>query len=145
MNERDELGDDLVPDYVTRIRSHGFYGWPWFYIGPNPDPRHPGAHPELRDRVLVPDVLIQSHTASLEMCFYTGTQFPAVYHLDAFAARSHRFVYHHVTAPICQPSREGFMTGRVPHRSGGLQSPGRADHDMHATRQNLHALPQHLR
>src|SRR3954463_7936843 len=85
-NERDGLGDDLVPDYVTRIKEGAFYGWPWFYIGPTQDPRHPGAHPELRDKVVTPDVLVQSHSASLEMTFYTGHKFPAEYRTDAFAA-----------------------------------------------------------
>lgn len=86
VNERDELGDDLVPDYITRVKEGGFYGWPWYYIGANQDPRHKGEHPELRDRVLVPDVLIQSHSASLEMMFYEGKQFPREYMGDAFAA-----------------------------------------------------------
>ena len=85
-NERDALGDDLVPDYVTRVREGGFYGWPWYYIGANEDPRHRGARPDLKDKVIVPDVLIQSHSASLQMTFYTGTQFPAEYRGDAFAA-----------------------------------------------------------
>jgi glucose/arabinose dehydrogenase len=86
VNERDELGDDLVPDYITRVRDGGFYGWPWYYIGANQDPRHKGEHPELRDKVLVPDVLIQSHSASLEMMFYAAGQFPAEYVGEAFAA-----------------------------------------------------------
>jgi len=86
VNERDGLGDDLVPDYVTRVRDGGFYGWPWYYIGPNQDPRHKGEQAELRDRVLVPDVLIQSHSASLEMMFYAAGQFPSEYTGDAFAA-----------------------------------------------------------
>jgi glucose/arabinose dehydrogenase len=87
VNERDGLGDDLVPDYVTRVKEGGFYGWPWFYLGPNQDPRHPGAHPELRTQVITPDVLLQSHSASLEMVFYTGKQFPAEYVNSAFAAQ----------------------------------------------------------
>ena len=86
VNERDGLGDDLVPDYVTRVIEGGFYGWPWFYLGTNQDPRHRGARPEMRSRSLVPDVLIQSHSASLEMVFYAGNQFPAEYSGDAFAA-----------------------------------------------------------
>ncbi len=79
VNERDELGDNLVPDYVTRVQEGGFYGWPWYYLGAHQDPRHEGKHPELRDKVIVPDVLIQSHSASLDLCFYTGQQFPADY------------------------------------------------------------------
>lgn len=86
VNERDGLGDHLVPDYVTRVQDGGFYGWPWFYIGGNQDPRHPGKRPELKDKVIVPDVLLQSHSASLGMEFYTGKQFPADYRMTAFAA-----------------------------------------------------------
>jgi glucose/arabinose dehydrogenase len=86
INERDNLGDNLVPDYVTHVERGGFYGWPYFYIGGNPDARLMGAHPELKSKVLVPDVLIQPHSASVGMGFYTGTQFPAEYRNDAFAA-----------------------------------------------------------
>jgi glucose/arabinose dehydrogenase len=86
INERDNLGDNLVPDYVTHVEHGGFYGWPWFYIGGNQDPAHPGKHPELKDKVIVPDVLIQAHSASLGMAFYDGKMFPAEYSGDAFAA-----------------------------------------------------------
>lgn len=86
VNERDGLGDNLVPDYITRVKDSGFYGWPWYYIGPNQDPRHKGARPELRDKVIVPDVLLQSHSASLQMTFYDGKQFPKEFSGDAFAA-----------------------------------------------------------
>jgi glucose/arabinose dehydrogenase len=86
INERDNLGDNLVPDYVTHVVRGGFYGWPWFYIGGNQDPAHASKHPELRDKVIVPDVLIQAHSASLGMAFYDGTMFPAEYSGDAFAA-----------------------------------------------------------
>ncbi len=85
-NERDGLGDDLVPDFVTRVREGAFYGWPWFYVGANEDPHHRGERPELKDKVTVPDVLIQAHSASLQLVFYTGSQFPAEYRGDAFAA-----------------------------------------------------------
>jgi glucose/arabinose dehydrogenase len=85
-NERDGLGDDLVPDYVTSVKEGAFYGWPWFYIGNNEDPRHAGARPDLKDKVTIPDVLVQSHSASLGMTFYQGTQFPSEYQGDAFAA-----------------------------------------------------------
>ncbi|TPQ29533.1 sorbosone dehydrogenase [Bradyrhizobium guangdongense] len=85
-NERDGLGDDLVPDYVTSVREGAFYGWPWYYIGANEDPRHAGARPDLKDKVTIPDVLIQPHSASLGMTFYQGSSFPAEYHGDAFAA-----------------------------------------------------------
>ncbi|MEO5925064.1 MAG: PQQ-dependent sugar dehydrogenase [Bryobacteraceae bacterium] len=86
INERDNLGDNLVPDYVTSVKKGGFYGWPYYYIGGNADERLGGAHPELKAKVIVPDVLIQPHSASLGMTFYTGNQFPAEYRGDAFAA-----------------------------------------------------------
>jgi glucose/arabinose dehydrogenase len=85
-NERDALGDNLVPDYITHVTPGGFYGWPWFYIGGHQDPRLEGKHPELKDKVLVPDVLMQPHNASLGLTFYDGTQFPAEYRGDLFAA-----------------------------------------------------------
>jgi hypothetical protein len=85
-NERDGLGDDLVPDYVTRVKEAAFYGWPWFYIGNHEDPRHAGARPDLRDKITVPDVLLQAHSASLGLTFYQGSSFPAEYRGDAFAA-----------------------------------------------------------
>jgi glucose/arabinose dehydrogenase len=90
VNERDALGDDLVPDYITRIKEGGFYGWPWYYLGNHEDPRLAGERPDLADQVIVPDVLLQSHSASLEMAFYTATNgvaaFPAECHGDIFAA-----------------------------------------------------------
>ncbi|HSP46392.1 MAG TPA: sorbosone dehydrogenase family protein [Chthoniobacterales bacterium] len=85
-NERDELGEDLVPDYISSVQRGGFYGWPWFYLGNHQDPRHKGKHPELADKVIVPDVLVQSHSAALNLCFYDGNQFPAEYKGDIFAA-----------------------------------------------------------
>jgi len=85
-NERDGLGDDLVPDYVTRVREGAFYGWPWFYIGANEDPRHRGERPDLKDKITVPDVLIQAHSASLGLTFYTAAQFPPEYRGNIFAA-----------------------------------------------------------
>jgi glucose/arabinose dehydrogenase len=85
-NERDEIGEDLPPDYISSVRPGGFYGWPWFYIGNHQDPRHKGKHSELADIVIVPDVLVQAHSASLNLCFYTGEQFPAEYKGDIFAA-----------------------------------------------------------
>jgi glucose/arabinose dehydrogenase len=83
VNERDGLGDDLPPDFATSVRDGGFYGWPWFYIGANPEPRHPGAAPR---PVIVPDVLIQPHSAPLGITFYDQTAFPADYRGDAFVA-----------------------------------------------------------
>jgi glucose/arabinose dehydrogenase len=85
-NERDGLGDNLVPDYVTRVREGAFYGWPWLYIGGNEDPRHVGDRADLKAKVTVPDVLLQPHSASLGLTFYAGHQFPAEYSGDGFAA-----------------------------------------------------------
>ncbi|QPF81800.1 sorbosone dehydrogenase family protein [Bradyrhizobium genosp. L] len=85
-NERDGHGDNLVPDYVTRVREGAFYGWPWYYIGANEDPAHAGERPDLIDKVTIPDVLLQAHSASLGLTFYTGSNFPPDYRGDAFAA-----------------------------------------------------------
>jgi hypothetical protein len=89
-NERDDLGDNLVPDYVTRVKEGAFYGWPWYYMGNFEDPRHAGERPDLAGVATVPDVLLQSHSAPLEMCFYTAksgvSAFPAEYRGDAFVA-----------------------------------------------------------
>ena len=76
VNERDGLGDNLVPDYITHVEEGGFYGWPWWYMGGSQDPRHKGKHPELKDKVIVPDVLLQPHNASLELAFYQGQAVP---------------------------------------------------------------------
>jgi glucose/arabinose dehydrogenase len=85
-NERDGFGDDLPPDYITRVREGGFYGWPWYYIGAHEDPKHRGERPDLKDKVTIPDVLIQPHSASLQMMFYTGDRFPPELKGSAFAA-----------------------------------------------------------
>ena len=81
VNERDGLGDNLPPDYATSVQNGGFYGWPWFYIGAHPDPRYPGAAAR---PVIVPDVLIQPHSAPLGIMFYDKTAFPVEYRGDAF-------------------------------------------------------------
>lgn len=75
-NERDGLGDNIPPDYVTSVKPGAFYGWPWYFIGDHPDPRHPHARPDLATRVTVPDVLIQPHSAPLQGVFYEGAMFP---------------------------------------------------------------------
>ena len=85
-NERDELGEDLPPDYISSVRPNGFYGWPWFYLGNHVDPRHKGKYVDLAGKVIVPDVLVQAHSATLNLCFYSGDQFPAEYKGDIFAA-----------------------------------------------------------
>ncbi len=84
VNERDGLGDDVPPDYATRVLPKSFYGWPWFYIGNHEDPRLAGRRPDLRDDVTVPDVLIQAHSAPLGIAFYDGESFPEEYRGDAF-------------------------------------------------------------
>jgi glucose/arabinose dehydrogenase len=122
-NERDQLGDNLVPDYITHVQEGAFYGWPWYYMGSNQDPRHAGKHPELNGKVTVPDVLLQPHFASLEMTFYEGSEFPAAYKGDIFAAehgswnKAKRAGYEVIMAPVqdgkATGAYEDFLTGFV--------------------------------
>jgi glucose/arabinose dehydrogenase len=86
VNERDELGDNLPPDYFTSIKDGGFYGWPYSYIGDNVDPRVQPQKPDLVAKAIIPDVLLGAHVAPLEFTFYTGKQFPEQYHDGAFVA-----------------------------------------------------------
>jgi len=123
VNERDNLGDNLVPDYITHVQAGGFYGWPWFYMGNHWDPRHQGKHPELQSKVITPDVLLQPHNASLEMTFYEASQFPAEYHGDVFASehgswnRAARAGYEVIRVPLQKGRASGeyedFLTGFV--------------------------------
>jgi glucose/arabinose dehydrogenase len=123
VNERDELGDNLPPDYITHVQEGGFYGWPWYYTGGNQDPRHKGKHPELKDKVIVPDVLVEPHNASLEMTFYEGNQFPSEYRGTIFAAehgswnRQVRTGYEVIRVPLTNGRASGeyqdFLTGFV--------------------------------
>lgn len=123
VNERDMLGDNLVPDYITHVQEGGFYGWPWYYMGSNQDPRLQGTHPELKGHVLVPDVLLQPHNASLEMTFYDGKQFPPEYAGDIFAGehgswnKAVRAGYEVVRVPLTNGHASGeyedFLTGFV--------------------------------
>jgi glucose/arabinose dehydrogenase len=127
VNERDGLGDNLVPDYITRVKEGGFYGWPWYYMGNFEDPRHAGERPDLKGVAIVPDILLQSHSAPLEMTFYTATNgaavFPADYVGDVFAAahgswnRSHRTGYKIIRARVNHGIPTGeyddFLTGFV--------------------------------
>jgi hypothetical protein len=85
-NERDALGDNLPPDYLTRVREGAFYGWPWYYVGAHEDPRHVGERPDLKDKITVPDVLLQPHSAPLQMMVYSGDQFPPDFKGNVFAA-----------------------------------------------------------
>lgn len=121
VNERDYLGDELVPDYFTEVKEGGFYGWPYYFLGPNRDPRLP-ERLDLRDRVLTPDVLIPAHSAPLGLVFYQGQQFPESYRKSAFIAlhgsqnRSHFTGYKIVRVPFDAAGRpngpmEDFVTG----------------------------------
>ena len=122
-NERDALGNNLVPDYITHVQEDGFYGWPWYYIGGHQDPRHAGKHAELKDKVIVPDILLNPHFASLELLFYEGSQFPAGFKGDGFAAehgswnRSPRGGYEVIRLPMkdghATGEYEDFLTGFV--------------------------------
>jgi glucose/arabinose dehydrogenase len=128
VNERDTLGDMLVPDYVTHVTPGAFYGWPWYYMGDHHDPRYPDAHPELAGHVTVPDVLLQSHSASLCLTFYPArpsgaSAFPAAYRGMIFAAehgswnRASRTGYKVVMVPVVNGKATGeyqdFLTGFV--------------------------------
>ena len=124
VNERDGLGDDLVPDYMTGVQEGGFYGWPFAYYGPHPDPRmKEDPHPELVKKTIVPDVSLGSHTASLGLAFYDKTAFPAKYRNGAFVGqhgswnRSELSGYKVVFVPFAngKPSGkpEDFLTGFV--------------------------------
>jgi glucose/arabinose dehydrogenase len=86
VQERDLLGDDLVPDYVTEVKDGGFYGWPYGWAGGNEDPRRKGERPDLVKQILTPDVMVQAHAAVLGLAFYTGSMFPSEYAGDAFVA-----------------------------------------------------------
>jgi glucose/arabinose dehydrogenase/cytochrome c2 len=127
VNERDALGDDLVPDYATRVRENGFYGWPWYYLGKNEDPRLPAARTDLADKVIVPDVLLQAHSAPLQIAFYDGAQgssvFPLDYRGDAFIAMhgswnrgqrtGYKIVRLRMNAGVPTGEYEDFVTGFV--------------------------------
>ena len=122
-NERDVLGNNLVPDYITHVQEGGFYGWPWFYMGGHWDPRHQGKHPELQSKVITPDILLNPHFASLEMTFYEGSEFPADYKGDGFACehgswnRARRSGYEVIRLPMhnghATGEYEDFLTGFV--------------------------------
>jgi glucose/arabinose dehydrogenase len=127
VNERDGLGDHLVPDYVTHVQRGGFYGWPYYYIGANQDPRHAGKKPELANKVIVPDVLLQSHSAALDLC-YVNDGLPEAYRDAFFVAlhgswnRSIRTGYKVVRVPLSNGKAAGtyedFMTGFVVDNKG---------------------------
>ncbi|PYS27263.1 MAG: hypothetical protein DMG11_16965 [Acidobacteria bacterium] len=114
VNERDTLGDDLVPDYITSVKDGAFYGWPYSYIGSNPDPEHVGKMPDLVRRALVPDVLITAHSAAVSVNFYTGTQFPQRYRNGAFVGLHGSWNRSKVS---------GYRIGFVPFQNGKPSGP----------------------
>jgi glucose/arabinose dehydrogenase len=114
VNERDHLGDDLVPDFITSLRPGGFYGWPYSYIGRNVDPTVTPQRPDLVATAIVPDVLLGSHAAALGLLFYTGGQFPAEYRHSAFVA---------LHGSINRSTLSGYSVARVPFRNGRPSGP----------------------
>jgi glucose/arabinose dehydrogenase len=116
VQERDGLGDDLVPDYLTHIQQGAFYGWPYAYIGPHPEPRIHGQHADLIAKTVTPDVLLGSHVAVLDFTFYTGQQFPAEYRGGAFLA------FH---GSWNRSKRVGYEVAFVPFRNGKPSGPPR--------------------
>lgn len=125
VNERDVLGNHLVPDYITSVKEGGFYGWPWYYMGNHQDPRLPGTHPELKGKVITPDVLMQPHNGSLEMVFNTSNRLPGVASGDIFAAehgswnREPRTGYEVVHLPV----KNGKATGEYEDFVTGFTTP----------------------
>ena len=109
VNERDHLGDDLVPDFITSVRDGAFYGWPYSYIGGHVDPTVKTPRPDLVARAVVPDVLLPSHSAALGLLFYTGSQFPAAYRNSAFVA---------LHGSINRSKLSGYSVARIPFRNG---------------------------
>jgi glucose/arabinose dehydrogenase len=114
VQERDGLGDDLVPDYFTSIRPGGFYGWPYSYIGPNEEPRNKGQRPDLVQKTIVPDVVLPAHVAVLDARFYTGKMFPERYRNGAFLA------YH---GSWNRAQRIGYSVAFVPFKDGRPSGP----------------------
>ena len=109
-NERDLLGDNLPPDYVTSVKQGAFYGWPWYYIGDHEDTRPGGGRrPDLADKVTMPDVLVQPHSAPLGIAFNPGGQFPADWTGDAFVA---------LHGSWNRALRTGYKIVRLPFKNG---------------------------
>lgn len=129
VNERDELGDELVPDYLTGVKKDAFYGWPYAYFGKHEDPRRKGENPEMVSRAIIPDVPLGSHTASLGLTFYTGKQFPEKYKNGAFIGqhgswnRSSLVGYQVAFVPFANGKASGsyqpFLTGFIADEAKG--------------------------
>jgi glucose/arabinose dehydrogenase len=113
VQERDGLGDDLVPDYFTAIKPGAFYGWPYAYTGPNEDPRRKGEKPDLVKKTIAPDIQLGAHVAVLDALFYTGQQFPKEYQGGAFLA------FH---GSWNRSRRVGYSVAFIPFRAGKPQS-----------------------
>jgi glucose/arabinose dehydrogenase len=109
VQERDLIGDDLVPDYLTSIKQGGFYGWPYAYIGPNEDPRRKGEKPDLVAKTIVPDIVLGAHVAVLDFHFYTGKSFPKEYQGGAFLA---------LHGSWNRAKRVGYSVAFVPFKNG---------------------------
>jgi glucose/arabinose dehydrogenase len=109
VEERDDLGDDLVPDYLTEVKPGAFYGWPFAYLGPHEDPSHRGERPALVAETVAPDLLVQAHSAVLGLVFYQGAMFPADCKGDAFVA---------LHGSWNRSRRTGYKVVRVPFREG---------------------------
>ena len=114
VHERDHLGDELAPDFVTSVVDGGFYGWPYAYIGPNPEPLLNGARPDLVEKTIVPDVLLPAHAAPMGLAFYTGEQFPETYHNSAFVA---------LHGSVNRPYLVGDSVVRIPFENGKPSGP----------------------
>ena len=114
VHERDHLGDDLAPDYVTSVVDGGFYGWPYAYIGPNPEPILNGARMDLVERTIVPDVLLPAHAAPMGLAFYTGDRFPEAYRNSAFVA---------LHGSINRLDLKGYSLVRIPFENGRPTGP----------------------
>lgn len=120
-NERDHIGPNLAPDYLTTVEDGSFYGWPWYYTGANEDPAHPGERPDLAQKLKTPDVLLQAHSSTMQLVFYEGTSFPDEYRGNIFATmrgswnREYRTGYKVVRAHVENGKATGvyedFMTG----------------------------------
>jgi glucose/arabinose dehydrogenase len=109
VQERDGLGDDLVPDFFTEVKPGAFYGWPYAYIGQNEEPRRKGENPEAVKKSIEPDVLLAPHSAVMDFVFYTGRQFPAKYRNGAFLA---------YRGSSNRSKRLGYNIGFIPFKNG---------------------------
>ena len=130
VNERDELGDNLPPDYLTSLKDGGFYGWPYSYIGDNVDPRVKPPRPELVAKAIIPDVLLGAHVAPLQFAFYTGTQFPESYRGGVFIAEHGS--WNRASRAGYQVAFVGFKDGKaaadpVPFLTGFLPDPAKSN------------------